>query len=53
MSNNDKTHQPQPSPIHGTEESKPGMDSLAPEDGSHKPTPEPSALASNRPHRAA
>ncbi len=36
MSNKDKTHQ---SPIHGTEESQPGMDSLAPADGSHKPSP--------------
>lgn len=36
MSNKDKTHQ---SPIHGTEESQPGMDSLAPSDGSHKPSP--------------
>ncbi|MBL5929059.1 catalase HPII [Lelliottia amnigena] len=43
MSHKDKKHQPQPSPIHGTEESKPGMDSLAPQDGSHKATPEPSA----------
>ncbi|MDV5527747.1 catalase HPII [Enterobacter hormaechei] len=40
MSNNDKPHQ---SPIHGTEESQPGMDSLAPADGSHKPSPGPSA----------
>lgn len=36
MSNKDKTHQ---SPIHGTEESQPGMDSLAPADGSHQPSP--------------
>ncbi|MGU0033732.1 catalase HPII [Enterobacter mori] len=36
MSNKDKTHQ---SPIHGTEESQPGMDSLAPADGSHRPSP--------------
>ncbi|WP_368525072.1 catalase HPII [Enterobacter asburiae] len=40
MSNKDKTHQ---SPIHGTEESQPGMDSLAPADGSHRPSPSPSA----------
>ncbi|MGL4204481.1 MAG: catalase HPII, partial [Enterobacter roggenkampii] len=40
MSNKDKTHQ---SPIHGTEESQPGMDSLAPSDGSHRPSPGPSA----------
>ena len=29
-------------PIHNADESKPGMDSLAPEDGSHRPTTEPS-----------
>ncbi|MBT1712865.1 catalase HPII [Enterobacter dykesii] len=40
MSNKDKTHQ---SPIHGTEESQPGMDPLAPADGSHRPSPGPSA----------
>lgn len=40
MSNKDKTHQ---SPIHGTEESQPGMDSLAPADDSHRPSPGPSA----------
>lgn len=40
MSNKDNTHQ---SPIHGTEESQPGMDSLAPADGSHRPSPGPSA----------
>lgn len=38
MSNKDNTHQ---SPIHGTEESQPGMDSLAPADGSHRPSPGP------------
>lgn len=43
MSNKDKTHQ---SPIHGTEESQPGMDSLAPADGSHRPSPGPSAPGS-------
>ncbi len=40
MSNKDNTHQ---SPIHGTEESQPGMDSLTPADGSHQPSPGPSA----------
>ena len=40
MSNKDKTHH---SPIHGTEESQPGMDSLAPADGSHRPSTGPSA----------
>lgn len=47
MSNKDKTHQ---SPIHGTEESQPGMDSLAPADGSHRALPR---LASSLPHREA
>lgn len=57
MSNKDKSHQ---SPIHGTEESQPGMDSLAPADGSHRPSPGPSAprrahqpLANNQPRREA
>jgi catalase len=49
MSNKDKTHQ---SPIHGTEESQPGMDSLAPADGSHR-LPGPSAQANSLPHREA
>jgi len=40
MSNKDKTHQ---SPIHGTEESQPGMDSLSPAEGAHRPTPGPTA----------
>lgn len=41
MSHNDKpSHQ---SPIHDASESQPGMDSLAPEDGSHRPAPTPSA----------
>ncbi|WP_333893399.1 catalase HPII [Atlantibacter subterraneus] len=41
MSHNDKpSHQ---APIHDASESQPGMDSLAPEDGSHRPAPVPSA----------
>lgn len=28
-------------PVHDTRESQPGLDSLAPSDGSHRPTPEP------------
>lgn len=50
MSNNDKPHQ---APIHGTEESQPGMDSLAPADGSHKPSPACPRRASNLLHREA
>lgn len=49
MSNKDKTHQ---SPIHGTEESQPGMDSLAPEDGSHRPSLARPPQASSLPRRA-
>ena len=41
MSKKNKTHQPQQSPVHGTEEAQPGMDSLAPADGSHRATAEP------------
>ncbi|MDM6707142.1 hypothetical protein QUG18_26520, partial [Escherichia coli] len=29
------------SPLHDSSEAKPGMDSLAPEDGSHRPAAEP------------
>lgn len=38
--NKSKTHQ---SPVHDSRESKPGLDSLAPEDGSWRPTPKPTA----------
>ncbi|MBK4714236.1 MULTISPECIES: catalase HPII [Tenebrionibacter/Tenebrionicola group] len=34
---------PQTAPIHDDRESKPGLDSLAPEDDSHRPQPAPSA----------
>lgn len=50
MSNKDKTHQ---SPIHGTEESQPGMDSLAPADGSHRPSRALPHRANSLPHREA
>jgi catalase len=50
MSNKDKTHQ---SPIHGTEESQPGMDSLAPADGSHQPSPAFQPQANNLRHQEA
>ncbi|VEA18359.1 catalase HPII [Salmonella enterica subsp. enterica] len=38
MSHNEKS--PHQSPVHDTRESQPGLDSLAPSDGSHRPTPE-------------
>ncbi|WP_407732670.1 catalase HPII [Pseudocitrobacter faecalis] len=38
--NKSKTHQ---SPVHDARESKPGLDSLAPEEGSWRPTPKPTA----------
>ena len=38
--NKPKTHQ---SPVHDSSESKPGLDSLAPVDGSWRPTPKPTA----------
>lgn len=40
MSKHDKKNSPTP---HNSQEAKPGMDSLAPEDGSHRATPGPSA----------
>lgn len=42
MSTNDKHPLNHSAPIHDANESKPGMDSLAPEDGSHRPSTEPS-----------
>lgn len=41
MSQNDKTHHPQQSPVHDENEAKPGLDSLAPDDGSHLASPVP------------
>ncbi|WP_333849997.1 catalase HPII [Leclercia sp.] len=41
MSQNDKTHHPQQSPVHDENEAKPGLDSLAPDDGSHRASPVP------------
>ena len=41
MSTQDKQPLSHSAPIHDASESKPGMDSLAPEDGSHRPTQEP------------
>lgn len=43
MSHNEKDQHPRQSPVHDPRESKPGLDSLAPEDNSHRPSPEPSA----------
>ncbi|KNC88208.1 catalase HPII [Trabulsiella odontotermitis] len=43
MSQNDKNPHQHTSPVHDSSESRPGLDSLAPEDGSHRPTPQPSA----------
>lgn len=41
MSDNQKNPHFHPSPVHDADESRPGLDSLAPEDNSHRPTPEP------------
>lgn len=41
MSTNDKQPLSHNAPIHDADESKPGMDSLAPEDGSHRPVQQP------------
>lgn len=43
MSQNDNPHKPHQSPVHNENEAKPGLDSLAPEDGSHRPTAAPTA----------
>ncbi len=41
MSKHDKQPLSHSAPVHDASESKPGMDSLAPEDGSHRPDQEP------------
>lgn len=38
---NEKNPHQHQSPLHDSSEAKPGMDSLAPEDGSHRPAAEP------------
>jgi catalase len=43
MSQTDKNPHQHTSPVHDSSESRPGLDSLAPEDGSHRPTSQPSA----------
>ncbi|MEL5952805.1 catalase HPII, partial [Klebsiella pneumoniae] len=43
MSHNEKNPHPHQSPVHDPREAKPGLDSLAPDDGSHRPVPEPTA----------
>ena len=41
MSHDEKKTHSHESPVHNADESRPGLDSLAPEDGSHKPDPVP------------
>ena len=41
MSQNDKHPLHHSAPVHDASESQPGLDSLAPTDGSHRSTPEP------------
>ena len=41
MSQNDKHPLNHPAPVHDASESRPGLDSLAPADGSHKPDAKP------------
>jgi Catalase len=41
MSQNDKHPLHHSAPVHDASESQPGLDSLAPADGSHRPAPEP------------
>lgn len=41
MSQNDKHPLHHSAPVHDASESQPGLDSLAPADGSHQPAPEP------------
>ncbi len=43
MSPNEKCPHPHHSPVHDANEARPGLDSLAPEDNSHKPSPHPTA----------
>lgn len=45
-------HQQQ-APVHDSEEAQPGLDSLAPDDREWRPTPKPTAPASNPPPQAA
>lgn len=43
MSKDDKNSKNHPSPVHDEREAQPGLDSLAPADGSHQPDPKPTA----------
>lgn len=46
---NEKNPHQHQSPLHDSSEAKPGMDSLAPEDGSHRPAAEPTPPVHNLP----
>ncbi len=46
---NEKNPHQHQSPLHDSSEAKPGMDSLAPEDGSHRPATEPTPPVHNLP----
>ena len=46
---NEKNPHQHQSPLHDSSEAKPGMDSLAPEDGSHRPAAEPTPQVHNLP----
>ncbi len=50
---NEKNPHQHQSPLHDSSEAKPGMDSLAPEDGSHRPATEPTPPVHNLPPRGA
>ncbi len=41
MSKDDKNSKNHPSPVHDEKQAQPGLDSLAPKDGSHQPDPKP------------
>ncbi|WES70274.1 catalase HPII [Superficieibacter sp. HKU1] len=43
MSKDDKNSKNHPSPVHDEKQAQPGLDSLAPKDGSHQPDPKPTA----------
>lgn len=48
---NEKNPHQHQSPLHDSSEAKPGMDSLAPEDGSHRPAAELTPPVHNLPPR--
>ncbi len=51
MSHNEKDQHPRQSPVHDPRESQPGLDSLAPEDNSHRPSLSPAPPANSPPRR--